>query len=77
MVPTNFTHIDQITTSGKLATIYNNGPAVEAGWSVDFLAPRLDIVATHRLIQVDVALAVRDIDGFLHGVDYQINAVGF
>lgn len=75
-VPTRFTHIEQITASAQLASISNDRTATNAGWAVDFIAPKPNVVGTNRLIQIDVGLAVRDSDGFVNGIDYQINAVG-
>ncbi|MCR8965157.1 hypothetical protein O0550_18450 [Brevibacillus halotolerans] len=75
-VPTWLSQIEQITTSAQLATIYNQETAVNAGWSVEVVRFNTDLVRSNRLIFIQPRLGVRDIDGFIYAIDYQIHVVG-
>ncbi len=58
--------------TASLASIANNGHAVNAGWAVDRIEARR---ASSGRIEVTMNLAVRDSDGFLNRVAYEVNVL--
>jgi hypothetical protein len=61
-----------VDATASLASISNEHTAVDAGWATDALNTAL--YNNRILLQVD--LAIRDIDGWLHRVAYHVTAVG-
>ena len=55
-----------------LASVSNAGTAVDAGWATDAVG----INTYNNRILLQVALAVRDIDGYIHRVSYHVTSVG-
>jgi hypothetical protein len=65
--------VEQLSATGALASIANDGEAVDAGWAVDEVDAVFDTTA-HR-IKLIARLAVRDIDGYLQRLSYEAHAV--
>jgi hypothetical protein len=61
------------TASAGLASIENNGQAIDALWAVDEVDVAMDRVA--RRIRVRAHLAVGDTDGFVQRISYKVNAL--
>lgn len=59
--------------TASLASISNSGPAVDALWAVDSVSAVIDVYAGR--VRVTADLAVRDIDGFLLRMAYQVNVL--
>lgn len=64
--------IDDVTPVVSLASISNKEHAVNAGWAVDNC--RWTTMGNRILLQC--RLAIRDVDGYIHRVAYQVNAMG-
>jgi hypothetical protein len=68
------------TATVSLASIYNSGVSNFAGWAVD--AARVEAVSPPGALppedhlQIQALLAVRDTDGILYRLSYQVTAVG-
>jgi hypothetical protein len=68
------------TATVSLAAIYNAGVANHAGWAVD--AAQIEAVSFitefgyEDHLQLQALLAVRDTDGILYRVSYQVTALG-
>ena len=68
------------TATVSLAAVYNAGVANHAGWAVD--AARVEAVSPSGALppedhlQIQALLAVRDTDGILYRLSYQVTAVG-
>ena len=66
------------TVSLSLASVFNAGEAIDAGWAVDganlavFSGPQ----SGPGPIRVDAKVAVRDVGATLHRLTYQITALG-
>lgn len=69
------------TATLSLASIYNGGPANNAGWAVD----AAQVEATTGMsasedvldhLRIEALLAVRDADGILYRVSYQVTVLG-
>jgi hypothetical protein len=70
-----FTFLVGGTVVASLASIFNRNVANNAGWAVD----GADLQALgHEVegLQIEAKLAVRDSDGFLHRISYQVTALG-
>jgi hypothetical protein len=67
------TRVEQLGATGALASIANDGPAVNAGWAVDEVDAAFD--ATNNRIRVTAWLAVRDIDGYIQRLSYEVNTI--
>ncbi|TKB05804.1 hypothetical protein [Desulforhopalus sp. IMCC35007] len=61
-----------VTPVVSLASISNSNHAVNAGWAVDGV--RWETYNSQILLRIP--LAIRDSDGYIHRVAYQITAVG-
>ena len=71
--PMTFFHGGTVVAS--LASIYNKNVANNAGWAVD----GADLQALGNEVeglQIEAKIAVRDSDGFLYRISYQVNALG-
>lgn len=69
------THLHAATVVVSLASIYNRGEAHHAGWAVD----GADVQALgHEVegLQIEAKIALRDSDGHLYRLSYQVNALG-
>jgi hypothetical protein len=67
------------TATLSLASIYNAGEANYAGWAVDAAqveAKKVDNIGAEDHLQIQALLAVRDTDGVLYRVSYQVTALG-
>lgn len=56
----------------SLASISNRGHAINAGWAVD----NVRWATYNKRILIQSQLAVRDSDGYIHRVAYQVTAIG-
>jgi hypothetical protein len=56
-----------------LASISNTNHAVNAGWAVDGVS----WATYNRRLLLRIPIAIRDSDGYLHRVSYQITATGY
>jgi hypothetical protein len=59
--------------TASLASVANDGHAVNEGYAVDNV---LAFVGEGETIWLQVRLAVRDVDGHLHRVSYQVTVLG-
>jgi len=62
------------TAVGGLASIANNGAAIDALWALDEVDVALDRIA--RRVRVRARLAVSDVDGFVQRISYKVNGPG-
>jgi hypothetical protein len=68
-----FLHAGTVVVS--LASVFNKGVANNAGWAVDGADLQvLDIQSAG--LRIEAKLAVRDSDGFIHRLSYQVTALG-
>ncbi len=65
--------VQGISAIGSLASIANEGEAINSGWAVDAVVAALD-PGTRRFV-VTAQLAVRDSDGSVQRISYEVNAV--
>jgi hypothetical protein len=59
----------------SLASIYNKDVANNAGWAVDGADVRA-LAFQDQGLQIEAKIAVRDSDGYLYRVSYQVTALG-
>jgi hypothetical protein len=76
-----FTFLSNATVVLSLASIFNAGEANNAGWAVDSAQVEVarDPTATSQPddhLEIQALLAVRDSDGFLFRLSYQVTALG-
>ena len=69
----NGTRVEQLSATGALASIANDGTAVNAGWAVDEVDAAFD--TTNSRIKLIARLAVRDVDGYVQRLSYKANAI--
>jgi len=70
-----FTYFHGGTVVVSLASIYNKGVANDAGWAVD--GANLQALGYEvEGLQVEAKIAVRDSDGYLYRLSYQVTALG-
>jgi hypothetical protein len=62
-----------VVATASLASIFNDGPAIDAGWAVDSVEAFPTGTYSPGRVRVTAALAVRDIDGFIFRIAYQVN----
>jgi len=67
-----WTRVSVVQASVSLASISNLGEAINAGWGTDAVSTAL----YNNRIMLQVRLAVRDSDGYMHRVSYQVTAMG-
>ena len=60
------------TAAASLCSIANDGHAVNAGWTVTSARARRN---SNGMIEVLMTLQVRDVDGWLHRVGYEVNVL--
>lgn len=65
--------LKRAVATASLASIFNDGPANDAGWAVDSVNAVVDLY-TQR-VRVTADLAVRDSDGFVFRIGYQVNVL--
>ncbi|MBW2738342.1 MAG: hypothetical protein JRE64_05710 [Deltaproteobacteria bacterium] len=63
--------LDDVAPIVSLAAIGNDHRAIDAGWAVDWCN-----WYNYRQVYLKFGLAIRDSDGWLYRVAYQITAVG-
>ena len=59
--------------TASLASIFNDGPANDAGWAVDSVYADRDVYTGK--VRVTAKLAVRDSDGYVFRIGYQVNVL--
>jgi hypothetical protein len=67
--------VESTAATAALAAVANDGTAVNEGYAADEVRVFVD-EATHR-IQLQVDIAVRDSDGRLYRVSYQVTVLGY
>src|SRR5215208_7014084 len=65
-------NVDFAVPTVSLASIFNDGPANNAGWAVDYT--KWDLVRSY--IELTSSLAVRDTDGHIKRLSYHVTALG-
>lgn len=70
--PFTTTQFKKAVATASLASISNTSHAVNAGWAVDKVEAKR---ASNGKIELTLKLAIRDIDGFLHRVAYEVNVL--
>ncbi|WNS46458.1 hypothetical protein [Paenibacillus sp. MMS20-IR301] len=63
---------EKITASASLSSIRNVGPSVDAAWAVNNASA---FILDPGTIRFSAQVAISDIDGYLHGISYQIYAL--
>lgn len=61
-----------VVVTASLASISNKSHAVNAGWAVDKVEAKR---ASNGKIELTMNLAIRDVDGYLHRVAYEVNVL--
>jgi hypothetical protein len=62
----------KVVAAASLASISNNDHAVNAGWAVDRVEAKR---ASNGKTEVKMNLAIRDVDGYVHRVAYEVNVL--
>lgn len=66
------TQFKKAMATASLASISNKNHAVNAGWAVDKVEAKR---AMNGKIELTMNLAIRDVDGYLHRVAYEVNVL--
>jgi hypothetical protein len=66
------TQFKKAVATAALASISNVEHAVNAGWAVDKVAARR---ASTGKVELAMDLAIRDVDGYIHRVGYEVNVL--
>ncbi len=65
--------VRDVLATGSLNSIKNDHTAVDAGWAVDRLTARWD--PTEQRIKLRADIAVRDSDGYIQRMGYQVTVL--
>jgi hypothetical protein len=66
------TQFKKAVATAALASISNADHAVNAGWAVDKVTARR---ASSGKVELVMDLAIRDVDGYIHRVGYEVNVL--
>jgi hypothetical protein len=75
-IPSGFTRFLAGAATAAPASLFNQGPANNAGWAVDAAWVQVDPRGVAGVMFLGTHVAVRDSDGFLFRISYQVTAIG-